>query len=102
MVFSLWKQQLSQGENELLARAIESYLVFTWYILIYLTKSRFTFYLAHFAFCFLISIPSSLLRNFVYFSFRVMVLKLVASCHWGYGLGKLSTILEMKTLRRQP
>jgi hypothetical protein len=32
---------------------------------------------------------------------RIVVLKLVASCRWNCGLGKLSTILEMKILRRQ-
>ena len=30
-----------------------------------------------------------------------VVSKLVASCRWNCGLGKLSTILEMKILRRQ-
>ena len=30
-----------------------------------------------------------------------VVLKLVGSCRWGCGLGNLSTILEMKVLRRQ-
>ena len=32
----------------------------------------------------------------------VVVLKLVASCRWNCGLDKLSTILRMKILRRQP
>jgi hypothetical protein len=32
----------------------------------------------------------------------IVVLKLVASCRWNCGLDKLSTILEMKTLQRQP
>jgi hypothetical protein len=32
----------------------------------------------------------------------IVVLKLVASCRWNYGLDKLSAILEMKTLQRQP
>jgi hypothetical protein len=31
----------------------------------------------------------------------IVVLKLVASCRWNCGLGKLSTILEMEILRRQ-
>jgi hypothetical protein len=95
MVFSLWKQQLScSGDRKLLSFHVVHIDL--------LDQVEVHIYPAHFAFCFLISIPSSLLRNFVYSSFRVMVLKLVASCHWGYGLGKLSTILEMQTLRRQP
>jgi hypothetical protein len=32
----------------------------------------------------------------------IMVLELVASCPWNCGLDKLSTILQMKTLHRQP
>jgi hypothetical protein len=32
----------------------------------------------------------------------VVVLKLVARCRWNCGLDKLSTILDMKTLHRQP
>jgi len=32
---------------------------------------------------------------------KIVVLKLVASCHWNCGLGKLSTILEMKILHGQ-
>jgi hypothetical protein len=31
-----------------------------------------------------------------------VVLKLVASCRWNCGLDKLATILEMKTLHKQP
>jgi hypothetical protein len=34
--------------------------------------------------------------------FLVVVWKLDASCCWNCGLNKLSTILEMKTMRRQP
>jgi len=33
---------------------------------------------------------------------EVVVLKLVASCRWNCGLDKLSTILKIKTLYRQP